>query len=229
LIGERGLDPDLLAQIETLHLTAKNSAHGALAGMHRSTRRGSAMEFSEHKVYAPGDDIRHIDWNVFAKTDRYHVKQFEDETNLRLELLIDHSGSMGFAGNALSKLDFARDAAAALAYLALRQGDAVGLSTFTGILTGELPARATSSHLMEVLRALAALVPGDETSIVASVDTFATRRRPRSVTILFTDLFDPSGDIHSALARLAARRHDLSVMHVLDEHELEFPYELPAT
>jgi uncharacterized protein (DUF58 family) len=114
-----GTDAALLAEIETLQLNARNAAHGALAGIHRSLRRGSSIEFSEHKVYTPGDDIRHIDWHAYAKTDRYHVKQFEDETNITLELIVDHSGSMAFcADDRPSKLETTRLLAAALGYLA---------------------------------------------------------------------------------------------------------------
>ncbi|MBI5510035.1 MAG: DUF58 domain-containing protein [Deltaproteobacteria bacterium] len=223
------IDPALLAEIETLQLNAREIATGALAGVHRSLRRGSAIEFSEHKLYSPGDDIRHVDWRAFAKTDRYHVKQFEDETNLALELVVDHSGSMGFAGAGRpTKLQLATTLAAALAYLALRQGDAVGLVTFASQPTGELAARATSGHLLEVLAALVRLAPSGVTGIARSVDQFAARNRRRSLVVLLTDLFDPDPELGLAFRRLAARRHDVAVLHLVDPDELSFPYDNPA-
>jgi len=223
-------DVALLAEIENLHLRAQLAVQGALAGMHRSIRRGTSIEFSEHKLYAPGDEIRHIDWRAYAKTDRYHVKQFEDETNLTLELLVDHSGSMRFAseGNA-SKLDYARTLAGALSYLALRQSDATGLTTFSGTSTGELPPRATSTHLMEILARLATLTPQGQTGIGRALEGFAQTSRRRSVVFILSDLFDPDPQLWAAFRRLAARRHDITVLHLLDPAELTFPYESPST
>jgi uncharacterized protein (DUF58 family) len=224
-----GVDPAILAEVETLQLNARDVAHGALAGMHRSRRRGTAIEFSEHKLYAPGDDIRHIDWRAFAKTDRYHVKQFEDETNLSVELIVDHSGSMGFASETRpTKLEYARTLAAALGYLALRQGDAAGLTTYSTEVSGELPARATSAHLMELLQKLTRLAPAGETGTARCVDQFAQRTRRRSVTIMLSDLFDPDPNLMVTFRRLAARRHDVAVLHLLDPFELSFPYENPS-
>jgi uncharacterized protein (DUF58 family) len=227
--ADHGADAALLAEVEHLFLTARVLARGALAGMHRSVRRGASIEFSEHKLYTPGDDIRHIDWRAFAKTDRYHVKQFEDETNLRVELLVDHSGSMAFATeNRQTKLSYARSLAAALSYLALRQGDAAGLFTFSDRVTSEVPALASSSHLNEVLRRLAALQASGPTHIADSIDHFARTRRRQSVTILLTDLFDANPDLMHAFRRLAARHHDISVLHLLDPAEVRFPYENPT-
>jgi len=234
----QGPDAALLAEIESLMLVARHAAQGALAGMHRSRKRGASIEFSEHKVYTPGDDVRHIDWRAYAKTDRFHVKQFEDETNLRIELMVDHSGSMAFQSEArdpehpdaqvMSKLQYAKTLAAALSYLALRQGDSTGLFTFASDVTDELPARSSSTHLMEVLTRLARVVPADTTGIVRAIDHFAKRQRRRTVAFVMSDLFDPDPDLMSAFRRLAARRHDVSVLHLLDSAELEFPYDNPS-
>ncbi len=224
-----GLDPQTLAELEALQLSARQVAAGALAGSHRSRKRGSSIEFSEHKVYTPGDEIRHIDWRAYAKTDRYQVKQFEDETNLTLELLVDHSASMAFASDGRpAKLACGRTLAAALAYLALRQGDAVGLLSFADGVTGELPARATSSHLTEVLTRLVQLQPLGPTRTAGAIDAFAQRSRRRAVAIVIADLFDPDPELLPALRRLSARRHDVAVLHLLDTAELEFPYENPT-
>lgn len=224
-----GPDAALLADIENLQLAARNVAHGAVAGMHRSLRRGASIEFSEHKLYSPGDEIRHIDWRAFAKTDRYHVKQFEDETNLRLELLVDHSGSMAFAGaDRMSKLACARTLAGALSYLALRQGDATGMCTFANTVTDELPARASSGHLMEILSRLAALQPSGPTGITPCLRHFAQARGRRAVVVILTDLFDPNPALFDAFRQLAARRHDVALLHLLDPVELSFDFETPS-
>ena len=223
-----GPDAKLLADIEGLQLTARTVAQGALAGVHRSLRRGSSIEFSEHKVYTPGDDVRHIDWRAFAKTDRFHIKQFEDETNLRLEILIDHSGSMGFhTPGHLPKLDYARVLAAALGYLALRQGDATGLFAFAHDVTDELPGRASSAHLVELLSRLSRLRPQGATGVTRCVDIFAQTRRRRALVVLLSDLFDPVEQI-DAFRRLTARGHDVSVLHLLDPAELTLPYDTPV-
>ncbi len=262
------IDAAILAEIESLHLAARHTAMGALAGIHRSTGRGTSIEFSEHKVYTPGDDIRHIDWHAFAKTDRFHIKQFEDETNLRLELLVDHSASMGFIGpsrtahttksltnhdhkeqssSALaqtkgSKLDMCRTLAAAFAYLALRQGDTTGLTTFHGLEhdgnahngqssgTGiaVLPGRSRSSHLAEILQRLVQLEPAGGTNLMAALRYFAQGQRRRSVVVVLSDLFDPDPALITSLQQLSAQRHDVIVLQVLDTAELEFPFDNPA-
>ena len=223
------LNPSLVAEVEAMQLNARRLVQGALAGMHRSPRRGSSIEFSEHKLYTPGDEIRHIDWRAFAKTDRFHVKQFEDETNITMELLVDHSASMGFrSGQATSKLDYGRQLASALSYLALKQGDATGLLTFHDEVSSSLPARARSTHLLEILAQLTQLEPSGKTGLSTALDRFAQMRRRRSVAVLISDLFDPDPDLFDAFSRLAARRHDVAVLHVLDRAEVEFPYEAPA-
>ena len=236
-VPSSGPDARLLAEIENLQLVARQAAQGALAGIHRSLRRGTSIEFSEHKLYTPGDDIRHIDWRAYAKTDRFHVTQFEDETNLRVELLIDHSGSMAFRSEVprtpdqappVSKLEYAKMVAAALSYLALRQGDATGVTAFASEVTDELPPRATSAHLLEILTRLARIEPAETTGIVRSIDHFAQTRRRRSVAFVLSDLFDPDPDLYPAFRRLAARRHDVTVLHLLDPAELEFPYDNPS-
>lgn len=234
-----GPDAEILAEIEGLQLVARQVAQGALAGMHRSRNRGSSIEFSEHKLYTPGDDIRHIDWRAFAKTDRFHVKQFEDETHIRVELLIDHSGSMAFCseqatratpdGRPQSKLDYARTVAAALSYLALRQGDATGVFTFAADVTDELPARSSSSHLLEILSRLARIRPATTTGIVRSIDHFSQSHRRQTLAVVLSDLFDPDPELLTVFTRLAARRHDVVMLHILDPAEIDFPYDNPAT
>ena len=224
-----GPEAALLSEIENLHLRAQLAVQGALAGVHRSRRRGASIEFSEHKLYTPGDDIRHMDWRAFAKTDRYHIKQFEDETNLTLHVLVDHSGSMQFSSNGnMSKLAYARDLAAALCYLALRQGDATGLLTVGGTTSQEVPARATGSHLFEVLRHLVTCQAEGPTRLAWALDRLARTSKRRSLMVIISDLFDPDPELPKAFRRLSARHHDVSVLQLLDPAELHFPYESPV-
>ena len=219
----------LLTDIDGLFLAARQTASGTLTGLHRSTRRGTSIEFSEHKLYTPGDDIKHIDWRAFAKTDKLHVKQFEDETNLRVELLIDHSGSMGFQGaQPLSKLDYAKVITASLAYLALRQSDATGLATFSTTISEQLPPRSKSSHLMEILNRLTALEASGETNLSATLEQFVRSRRRPTFTIVVTDLLDPSDTVMQMLRALTSRRHEVTVLQLLAPEEIDFPYENPA-
>ncbi len=220
----------LLTDVDGLFLAARQTASGTLTGLHRSSRRGTSIEFSEHKLYNPGDDIKHIDWRAFAKTDKLHVKQFEDETNLRIELLIDHSGSMGFQGEQrLSKLEYAKVVTASLAYLALRQSDATGLATFSTSISEQLPPRSKSSHLMEILNRLTQLEAHGETDLSATLEQFVRSRRKPTFTIVVTDLLDASNTVMQMLRALASRRHEVTVLQVLAPEEIEFPYENPAT
>lgn len=222
-------DPALLAEIEALQLAAKEIAQGALAGMHRSLRRGTSIEFSEHKLYTPGDDIRHIDWRAFAKTDRYHIKQFEDETNLTLQLFVDQSSSMRFySPPAPRRIDYAKRVAAALTYLALRQGDSTGLISFSSEQQHEIPSRATGSHLLEILSHLAPKRAGGTTTLTATLERFVQQNRRRAVVVVLSDLFDPDPGLFDSLQRMVTRGHDVSVLHLLDRAELEFPYDNPS-
>jgi len=222
-------DSELLTDTGGLHLVARKIASGSLAGLHRSPKRGASIEFSEHKLYTPGDDIRHIDWRAFAKTDRLHVKQFEDETNLRIELLCDHSGSMGFKGtDGPSKLDYAKTLTASIALLGLEQGDAVGLQTFSSELSHQVPARSRSSHLIEILARIASLEPSGTTDVSGCLEAFAATRRRPAVTILLSDLFEPMEKYLSVIRGLSARKHDVAVLHILAPDEIDFPYETPA-
>ena len=224
------LSPSLLARIENLHLRAQKAARGALAGVHRSVHHGSSIEFSEHKVYVPGDDIRHIDWRVYAKSDRLHIKQFEDETNLRVMVMVDCSGSMGFSGSDRpAKLELSRTIAGAFAYLALRQGDGIGLQAFSSSHIRLVPIRSAGSHLLEFLHQLAKLEPNGETEIARAVDSVTEREKKRSLVFVLSDLFDRTRAGLDALARMAACGHEVVVMHLLDPCELDFDYETPAT
>lgn len=198
-------------------------------GLHRSAQRGTSIEFSEHKLYTPGDDVRHIDWRAYAKSDRYHVKQYEDETNLNVEIIIDQSASMNFLGGGTqTKLSFARKFAAALSYLALKQGDGVGLFRFSADEVARLPARASSMHLNEILVNLGASPGSGETMLSKHLAKFAIEIKKRSLVVVLSDLFDVDDSWLKTFNLLAAKRHDVVLIHVLDPHEASFPYDSPA-
>ncbi len=225
----REIDPHTLAQIGDLSLRARIVADSAIAGMHRSRHHGSSVEFAEHKEYSPGDDIRHLDWRVFARLDRDYVKRFEDESNLRALLIVDVSGSMGYPGeateNRLTKLGYASTSAGALAYVLARQGDAVGTASFQESLSVLVPPRARRGHLQEVLASLDALKPGGPTLLKEALDTLSEGLSRRAMILIFSDLLDSGMASLQAIAKLRARQHDVALFHVLDPAEIDFPFE----
>ena len=197
------LDPVALSRLGTLQLKARTVVEGALTGLHRSPHHGSSVEFAEHKEYSPGDEIRHIDWKAYGKFDRYYVKRFEQETELSAYLVLDCSGSMAYRGAGVSKLEYAAFLAAALSYLLIRQQDRVGLLAFGGEEGGR-----------------------GAISVAAALDRVAElARRRKSLVLVLSDLFDPSPEVVTLLRRLRVMRHDVSVFHILDDHELELPFQ----
>lgn len=222
------LTPELTERVAQLKLRAKGVVEGVLSGLHRSPHQGQSVEFAEHKEYAPGDEIRHIDWKAFGKFDKYYVKRFEHETNLRAFLAIDASASMGFTSGGLSKLDVACTLAAAMAYLLVRQQDAVGLVIFQGERTRYLPPRAAAGHLNAVLELLGSLKPEGETNLETAADVLSEKARRRAAVFLFSDLFDTHEDGLKRLFQLRHLKNELSVFHTLDPAELEFPYDDPT-
>lgn len=226
----RELDPRVLAEIGSLSLRARIVADSANAGMHRSRHHGTSVEFSEHKEYAPGDNLRQLDWRAFARCDRDYIKRFEDESNLRGLLVVDTSASMGYPEDAhakgrLSKLEYATTAAGALAYVLARQSDAAGLATFSGRLEIKVPSRARRGHLQEILGTLEQLRPDGKTALADALDALSEGTPRRMIIFVFSDLLDGGLESLDAIKRLRARRHDVVLFHVLDGDELEFPFE----
>jgi uncharacterized protein (DUF58 family) len=205
-------------------------AEGVLTGLHRSPHHGQSVEFAEHREYAPGDEVRHIDWKAYGKTDKYYVKQFEQETNLRAWLVVDASGSMGYRGPRapLSKLEYASTLAAALAYLLVRQQDAAGLVAVGDRVTRSVPPRAAASHLGALLEALEGLSAAGPTRLAAAVDHVVEHAPRRCQVVVVSDLLDPEERVVRRLAQLRRRRHEVTIFHVLDPAELEFPFEDPT-
>lgn len=222
------LPAQVLADIGNLALRARTVADSALSGMHRSRHHGTSVEFAEHKEYAPGDNVRHLDWRAFARFDRDYIKRYEDEANLRALMVVDSSGSMGYPTEdkgRLSKLEYASTCAGALAYVLARQGDAVGLATFTEDLSMIVPSKARRGHLQEILANLEALEPKGESRLSAALDRLSEGLTRRSIVVVFSDLFDGGLEALPGMARLRARKHDVVLFHTLDPDELDFPFE----
>ena len=219
------LDPEVLAQVGNYPVGARRRVEGALSGHHRSPLRGSSIEFAEHKEYSPGDEIRHIDWKAFGKFDKYYVKQFEEETNLRAYLLVDASASMAYKSGTYSKLEYATRLAATLSFLLLRQQDGVGLCIFQEDVGTYVPARATSAHLVNVLGALEAAKPAGTTALAKALRFTSELARRRSVIIVLSDLFDADPAVPDLLKQLRSRQHEVVLFHLLDHDELAFPFD----
>ncbi len=229
--AKRYLDPAVVARLSHLDVRARLVVEGFIAGMHRSPFHGFSVEFAEHRPYMPGDPLKNLDWKVLAKSDRYLVKQYTEETNLRCHLLVDLSGSMGFQSPqaSLSKLEYARSLAAALAYLMLGQQDAVGALLFADRPISFLPARSVRSHLDVLLKALGSGQPQGRTKLGPSLHELAERIKRRGLVVLLSDLMDRPSEVLSGLQHFRHRHHEVIVFHVLDPAEIEFPYHDTAT
>ena len=224
------LDPALLARLGTLKLRVRAVTEGILSGLHRSPHHGQSVEFAEHKEYTPGDDVRRIDWKAYGKFDKYYVKQFEQETNLRCYLVVDASGSMGWRGaeGRLTKLEYAATLAASLGYLLVRQADAAGLVLCNEGVVRALPPAASAGHLAPLLDALEAAKAEGPTRLGAAVDWIVEHAPRRSAVVILSDLFDQDEQVLKRIAQLQRRKHDVTLFHVLDPAELEFPYQDPT-
>ena len=227
----RYLDPAVVARLGALDVRARLVVEGFIAGMHRSPFHGFSVEFAEHRPYMPGDPLKTLDWKVWARTDRFLVKQYTEETNLRCHLLVDHSGSMGFQSSraAMSKLEYARSLSAALAYLMLHQQDAVGVLTFADHALQYVPPRATRSHLDILLKTLAAGAPEGRTRLGPALHELAERIKRRGLVLLCSDLMDKPEEVLSGLNHFRHRQHEVVVFHILDPDEADFPYTDTAT
>jgi uncharacterized protein (DUF58 family) len=219
-------DPDLIAKVGNLKVRARQVVDGILTGLHKSPHHGSSIEFAEHKEYSPGDDIRHLDWKAYARFDRYYIKKFEDETNLRCYLMLDASRSMAYGEGETEKLSYARLLAATLAYLLLRQQDSAGMVTFREKTEVYVPPRATSSHLQELLETLVRLEADGKTDLVRSMEQTAEFLHGRNMVMVFSDFFDHRHETLKLLARLRARKHEIILFHILHRDELDLPFDM---
>lgn len=222
---QKYLNPRVLASLEGLDLQARMVVEGYVSGLHASPYHGFSVEFAEHREYVPGDDIRHVDWKVWSKTDKYYLKQYEEETNLLTYLLLDTSESMGYAsaGN-VSKLQYCQFIAAALGYLVLQQQDSVGLATFDRGVGKYLRPSGQPSHLKELLHVMDAVPAGAKSDMGAVFHDLAERFKKRGVVVVLSDFFDEPARILAGLKHLRHRRHEVIVFHVLDPAEVDFPF-----
>lgn len=222
---KRLLDPAVVARLATMELRARLVVEGFIAGLHRGPYRGFSVEFAEHRAYMPGDPIRHVDWKVYAKTDRFFIKQFEEETNLRAYVVLDASASMGYGSGEVSKLEYGSMLAASLMYLMLKQQDSVGLLIFDTKVRRYIPPRSTRSHLHFMLSELEKQTPGARTDVGSTLHDLAERVQRRGLIILISDLQDDSERVLSGLRHFRHRKHEVLVFHILDPSELDFPFE----
>jgi len=217
-------DPLTLSKLSTLLLRARYVVEGLISGVHTSPYKGFSVEFSEHRQYTPGDEIRHIDWKAYAKFDRYYIKEYEEETNLRCYLLIDASASMNYRSNGVSKFDYACYLAAALAYIMLNQQDLVGLVTFSDGIRQQLPARSSPGHLRTVLDSLEQTAPAGDTNLGRTLHHIASQLKRRGLVIVLSDLLDEPLEVMQGLRHLRYQKHEVLVFHVLDNDEIAFPF-----
>ena len=217
---EQMLSPLVLASIGRLDLIARTVVEGFLTGLHRSPFRGLSQQFAEHRQYLLGDEVRHLDWRLYARTDRLYVKKFEEETNAPVRLLLDASRSLDYRSGGISKLDYARFLAAAIAYIAIRQSDRVGLAWFDATIRGRLPARGAERHLQSILATLSSIRSEEGRSRVGEVLLSEAARWPRrGIAILISDLYDSPVDLAAATARVHKVGQNIIVIHLLDASE----------
>jgi uncharacterized protein (DUF58 family) len=221
------LNPRTLAALEGLELRAQRIVEGYVAGLHRSPYRGFSNEFAEHREYAPGDDLRYVDWKVFGKSDRFYLKQFEEETNLICYLLLDTSESMQYQGpgSPISKLAYAQTAAAALAYLVLHQRDAAGLVTFDDEVRQLIRPSSSPTQFKQLLRVMEQTTAARKTRTGPIFHDLAERLARRGIVVILSDLFDDVDAMLAGLKHFRHRRHDVILLHILDPAELDFPFQ----
>jgi uncharacterized protein (DUF58 family) len=219
------LDPAVISRLKGMDIKARLVVEGFVSGLHRGPYKGFSVEFAEHRQYMPGDPIRYMDWKVYGKTDRFYIKEYEEETNLRAYIIMDGSGSMGYSSDGMTKLEYGSYLAASLAYLMLKQQDSVGLLIFDTKLRKYIPPRSVKKHLHVLLKELADLGAHEETDLGQSLHELAQRVRRRGLIILISDLLDDEDKVIRGLKLFRHRKHEVIVFHVLDPYEVSFPFE----
>jgi uncharacterized protein (DUF58 family) len=226
--SKRFLHPEAIKRIGRLELRARHVVEGFLAGMHRSPYFGQSVEFLQHREYVVGDDLRHVDWKVWARQDRLYVKQFEEETNLRCTVIVDVSASMRYGSGPLNKYEIACTIAASLAYLVLKQQDAIGCVAFDDRIRANVPARTRRTQLGSIIDALNVIVPQDKTDVHKILRRVAENHPRRSMMVVISDLLADRKGTLRGLRLLRQRGHDVLVFHVLDDDEVDFPFTGPT-
>lgn len=223
------LHPDVVAKLGSMELRARLVVEGFITGLHKSPFHGFSAEFSEHRQYRAGDDLKHIDWKIYGRSDRYYVKQYEDETNLRCVIAVDSSASMNYASEGhITKFAYASYLAAALSYLVLQQRDAAGLALYNTDVTTYLPPRSKRSYVQELIKALTDARPSSNTGTATALHHLAERLTRRGLVVIISDLFDEPQQILQALRHFRHDKHDVLVMQVLDPREVDFNFSSAA-
>lgn len=219
------LQPEVVAKLANMELVARLVVEGFITGLHKSPYHGFSVEFAEHRQYMPGDEPKHIDWKIYGKTDRYYIKQFEEETNLKSYIILDASRSMAYASNGrISKLEYASYIAAALSHLMVQQRDAVGLTVYDEKIRTYMPPHATKSYLKEILRQLELTEGSNKTGTAESLHQIAERIKRRGLVIVLSDLFDKPKEVATALKHFRHKKNEVIVMQVLDPMERSFAF-----
>lgn len=222
--GRQFLDPKAIARVSRLDLRARHIVEGFISGMHRSPFFGHSVEFVQHRDYTAGDDIRHLDWKVWSKTDKFYIKQFEEETNLRCSLVIDVSASMHYGRGPLNKYEYGCTIGACLAYLMLRQMDSVGCVTFDDDVRFTVPARSQNTHLDAICKAMDVSRPKEKTDIYRILRRVTEQAPSRGLIVIVSDLLVDRETLFKGLEMLVHRKHDVLLFHVMDVDELTFPF-----
>src|SRR5947209_14905061 len=221
------LDAQVLARLANVPLFSRRPMQGSVSGRHPSPHRGSSVEFAEYRKYVPGDDLRRLDWRVYGRSDRFYVKEFEADTNLRCCFILDTSGSMGFSSEGGSKIEYARKLAGSLGYLAVQQGDAVGISCVSKGVVRSLPPTRNPAHLPAFFDMLEEAKPGGETRIAEVLHELAETIRQRALVVILSDLFVEPELLRGCFQHLRFRKHDVTVFHLLDPQEVAFDFRRP--
>lgn len=219
------LNPKTIAQLKKIELKSRLVVEGFITGLHRSPYHGFSVEFSEHRQYYPGDEVKHIDWKVYGRTDKYYIKQYEEETNLRCMIAVDKSASMSYAseGN-IPKYEYSIYLAAALSYMLIKQRDAVGLALYDTNLQTFLPPRSKTSYINEILKTLDGTQPSKQTGTSAALDELAERINRRNLVVIISDFLDDETSVINALKHFRHRNHEVVIFHVLDPQEVDFQF-----
>jgi len=221
------LDPKVVSRLASVPLFSRRPMVGNVSGRHRSPHRGGGVEFAEYRNYVAGDDLRRLDWRAHGRSDRYYVKEFETDTNLRCCLVLDTSGSMGFGSTGVTKIDYARRLAGTLAYLAVQQGDAVGLSCVAKGILRDIPPRRNPAHLVTIFNVLEEVRTDGETRLVPALHELAETIRQRALVVILSDFFAEPSELRGCLEHLRFRKHDVAALQLLDPLELQFTFRRP--
>jgi uncharacterized protein (DUF58 family) len=218
------LDPLVVAKLGGLKIKAKYATESFLSGIHRTKQFGYSQEFTQHRQYSKGDEMKFIDWKVYARLDKFFVKQFQSESSLRAYVLLDSSGSMSFSSNSVNKLEYGKALTATMAYILIRQGDSIGILDFDKEIKNIIPPRSNKQHLSVIMESLTKIKPGEDTDISKTINELSNFLKKRSLVVLISDLFDKQENVIKSIKNLQAHHHEIVILHTIDSAEVNFPY-----